>query len=135
MTLVDNTGEKRHQFLQELFDQTGGGSFNHIADIYEVGGKLGFESSQTERIAQLLEDEQCVELVGRPNMIRMLPRGRLEVEHTLSHALQQTSPDVGGGMPSAPRSKEKVLEFETTFTRYTARTADILGEGGAGRVY
>ena len=38
-------------------------------------------------------------------------------------------------MPSAPRSKEKVLEFETTFTRYTARTADILGEGGTGRVY
>jgi hypothetical protein len=135
MALIDETGEKRRQFLQELFNQTGGGTFNHIADMYEVGKKIGWETSQTERIGQLLEDEHLVELVGRPNMIRMLPGGRLAVEHALSNSLQKVSPDVGGRMPSVPRSKEKMLELETTFTHYTATTSDILGEGGAGRVY
>jgi hypothetical protein len=107
---------------EELFNQTGGGTFNHIADMYEVGKKIGWETSQTERIGQLLEDEHLVELVGRPNMIRMLPGGRLAVEHALSNSLQKVSPDVGGRMPSVPRSKEKMLELETTFTRYTATT-------------
>src|SRR5262249_51907593 len=36
---------------------------------------------------------------------------------------------------SGQRKVQNYSEFETTFTRYTARTADILGEGGAGRVY
>ena len=94
MASIDETGEKRRQFLQELFEQTGGGTFNHIADMYEVGNKIGCDTTQTEKIGQLLEDERLVELVGRPNMIRLLPRGRLEVEHTLSNILQKASPDV-----------------------------------------
>jgi serine/threonine protein kinase len=135
MASIDEAGEKRRQFLQELFEQTGGGTFNHIADMYEVGKKIGCDTSQTEKIGQLLEDERLVELVGRPNMIRMLPRGRLEVEHTLSNSLQQASPDVGGRMPPVPRSTGKVLEFETAFARYTTLTSDIVGEGGTARVY
>ena len=103
MASIDETGEKRRQFLHELYEQTDGGGIGHIADMYEVGKKIGCDISQTAKIEQLLEDEHLVELVGRPNMIKMLPRGRLEVEPTLLNPLQKASREGGGRMPSAPR--------------------------------
>ena len=69
MASIDETGEKRRQFLHELYEQTDGGGIGHIADMYEVGKKIGCDTSQTEKIGQLLKDEHLVELVGRPNMI------------------------------------------------------------------
>ena len=71
---IKDTKKKRFEFLQRLYQESGGDTFvsYYVADI---GAELSFDRDEAEKIAQYLHDEGLVEIMTKDRNARITHRG------------------------------------------------------------
>lgn len=90
MNKLEETKKKRFEFLNSLYEITGG-SKNKIVNMFELGTELGFDREETSLIVQYLAGESLVEHVTIGGGIGITHYGVKEVEEALSHPEKPTA--------------------------------------------
>lgn len=89
MGTIDDLKKKRFQYLNLLYEKTGGDKFNRVS-MWELGNELGFERDETHSITQYLTGEGLMEYAALEGIIAITHYGVKEVEKALIHPEQPT---------------------------------------------
>lgn len=84
MNKLEETKKKRFEFLNSLYEVTGGSKFS-IVNMNELGTELGLKNEETGTIVQYLVGENLVEYMSLGGGIGITHYGVKEVEEALSH--------------------------------------------------
>ena len=84
MGVTEEKKEKRFQFLNRLYELSGGDELEHV-NMFKIGEELGFDKNSTRIIVQYLEAEGLIETKSMAGEIGILHKGVLEVEEALSN--------------------------------------------------
>lgn len=90
MNKLEETKKKRFEFLNSLYEITGG-SKNKRVNMFELGTELGFDREDTSLIAQYLAGENLMKHVTIGGGIAITHYGVKEVEEALSHPEKPTA--------------------------------------------
>ncbi len=89
MTKIEELRKARFQFLNLLYEKTGGDKFSH-QNMHELGKELGFEQKLTDTVTQYLEGERLLEYTEMGGGIGITHYGVKEVEAALSNPEKPT---------------------------------------------
>lgn len=89
MNTIDELRKMRFQFLNLLYEKTGGDKFNRVF-MNDIGGELGYEQNITQTIVQYLVGESLVEHTSMGGGIAITHYGVKEVEEAISHPEKAT---------------------------------------------
>jgi hypothetical protein len=81
---------KRFQYLQALYEVTGGSSMTYIHTPFELGQSLGFTNDETASIDEYLRGEGLVKRLGLAGETTITHQGVVEVEAALSQPQKPT---------------------------------------------
>lgn len=87
---IQEIQRKRFQFLQKLYQDTNGSEFESI-NLSELGAKLGFSDSETDKIYDYLHAKGLIEDVDLGGSSSITHQGIVEVENALSKLNEPTS--------------------------------------------
>lgn len=90
MNKLEETKKKRFEFLNNLYEITGG-SKSKTVNMFELGTELGFDREETNLIVQYLAGESLVKHVTIGGGIGITHYGVKEVEEALSHPEKPTA--------------------------------------------
>ena len=83
MPIIKESGKMSFQFLNLLYEKTGGDKFG-CEIMWDIGSELGFERSVIQSITQHLESEGLIEYVTFGGEIAITHYGVKEVEKAIS---------------------------------------------------
>lgn len=87
---IQEIQRKRFQFLQKLYEDTNGSEFESI-NLSELGEKLGFSDSETDKTYDYLHAKGLIEDVDLGGSAGITHQGIVEVENALSKPDEPTS--------------------------------------------
>ncbi len=90
MPSIEKLREMRFQFLNLLYDKTGGDKFKRVL-MWDLGSELGCERDITQSISQYLEDQNLIKPVTLAGGIAITHDGVKEVEDAISHPEEPTN--------------------------------------------
>ncbi len=89
MPSIEELRKMRFQFLNLLYEKTGGDKFNRVS-MWDIGSELGYERNVTQSISQYLEGEGLIEYATIGGGIAITHYGVREVEEAISHPEKPT---------------------------------------------
>ena len=89
MSSIDELKKKGFQFINRLYEKTGGSIFKHL-NMWEIGQELGFNKDETDTITQYLVGEYLIEHKALGKFIAITHEGVKEVESALSEPDQSS---------------------------------------------
>lgn len=89
MPSIEELRKMRFQFLNLLYEKTGGDKFKRVI-MWDIGSELGFERDVTRSITQYLEGESLIEFATAGGGIAITHYGVKEVEEAISHPEEST---------------------------------------------
>lgn len=90
MKSIEEIKKKRFQFLNRVYELTGGSQFNFV-NMCEIGKELDFDNTLTDNIAQYLVEEGLIEHQAFGGIISITHNGIREVEEALSNPDKPTT--------------------------------------------
>ncbi len=89
MPSIEKLRKMRFQFLNLLYEKTGGDKFNRVI-MWDLGTELGYQRDETQSITQYLEGESLIEYATLGSGIAITHYGVREVEEAISHPEEPT---------------------------------------------
>ena len=89
MAKIDELKKNRFQFLNLLYEKSGGDKYSH-QNMHEIGNELGFNSDLTNTVTQYLEGEMLIEHTTIGGGIGITHHGVKEVESALANPERPT---------------------------------------------
>lgn len=80
---------EQHQFLRAFYEIANSKAPDNLVDVHNVGKKCGFDSFQSQEIADLLVGDGILEHEGTFPSYRLTPKGRMEVREALIGGQEQ----------------------------------------------
>ena len=90
MTTVAERHEQRFQFLNRIFEETGGNE-HRIVNMWDVGNELGWDKETTQIAVQYLVGEGLVKFWALGGGIGITHSGVTEVEHAVANPREPTT--------------------------------------------
>jgi DNA-binding MarR family transcriptional regulator len=90
MRNIEELKKMRFNFLNLLYEKSGGDKFNRSMVMNEIGAELGYEHADIQKICQYLEGEGLIEHVRMGGGIAITHYGVKEVEEAISNPEEPT---------------------------------------------